>query len=168
MNFKKIVATLAAAALSVSALSVSAMALSTKDYLKDGVVYVNADKPEDPTWAIDAGVAQTDVYGVTFHVTFEGNAEWYGGGIGANSNSTGWKSIEWGTNSKEITAAYEEKINIGQQLFDIIKIPSYIKIHSKLKIGTALQRNDIFVAVAVAGHINNIRAADCLSVAFTH
>lgn len=104
MNFKKIVATLAAAALSVSALSVSAMALSTKDYLKDGVVYVNADKPEDPTWAIDAGVAQTDVYGVTFHVTFEGNAEWYGGGIGANSNSTGWKSIEWGTNSKEITA----------------------------------------------------------------
>lgn len=104
MNFKKIVATLAAAALSVSALSVSAMALSTKDYLKDGVVYVNADKPEDPTWAIDAGVAQTDVYGVTFHVTFEGNDEWYGGGIGANSNSTGWKSIEWGTNSKEITA----------------------------------------------------------------
>lgn len=107
MNFKKIVATLAAAALSVSALSVSAMALSTKDYLKDGVVYVNADKPEDPTWAIDAGVAQTDVYGVTFHVTFEGNAEWYGGGIGANSNSTGWKSIEWGTNSKEITADVE-------------------------------------------------------------
>ena len=102
MNFKKIVATLAAAALSVSA-----MALSTKDYLKDGVVYVNADKPEDPTWAIDAGVAQTDVYGVTFHVTFEGNAEWYGGGIGANSNSTGWKSIEWGTNSKEITADVE-------------------------------------------------------------
>lgn len=107
MNFKKIVATLAAAALSVSALSVSAMALSTKDYLKDGVVYVNADKPEDPTWAIDAGVAQTDVYGVTFHVTFEGNDEWYGGGIGANSNSTGWKSIEWGTNSKEITADVE-------------------------------------------------------------
>lgn len=107
MNFKKIVAILAAAALSVSALSVSAMALSTKDYLKDGVVYVNADKPEDPTWAIDAGVAQTDVYGVTFHVTFEGNAEWYGGGIGANSNSTGWKSIEWGTNSKEITADVE-------------------------------------------------------------
>ena len=107
MNFKKIVATFAAAALSVSALSVSAMALSTKDYLKDGVVYINADKPEDPTWAIDAGVAQTDVYGVTFYVTFEGNDEWYGGGIGANSNSTGWKSIEWGTNSKEITADVE-------------------------------------------------------------
>ena len=107
MNFKKIVATLAAAALSVSALSVSAMALSTKDYLKDGTVFINADKPEDPTWAIDAGVAQTDVYGVTFHVTFEGNSEWYGGGIGANSNSTGWKSIEWGTNSKEITADVE-------------------------------------------------------------
>ena len=69
MNFKKIVATFAAAALSVSALSVSAMALSTKVYLKDGVVYINADKPEDPTWAIDAGVAQTDVYGVTFHGT---------------------------------------------------------------------------------------------------
>jgi chemotaxis protein histidine kinase CheA len=83
------------------------MALSTKDYLKDGTVYINADKPSDPTWAIDAGVAQTDVYGVTFHVTFEGNAEWYGGGIGANSNSTGWKSIEWGTNSKEITADVE-------------------------------------------------------------
>ena len=107
MNFKKIIATFAAAAISVSALSVSALALSTKDYLKDGVVFINADKPEDPTWAIDAGVAQTDIYGVTFHVTFEDNAEWYGGGIGANSNSTGWKSIEWGTNSKEITADVE-------------------------------------------------------------
>ena len=107
MNFKKIIATFAAAAISVSALSVSALALSTKDYLKDGVVYINADKPEDPTWAIDAGVAQTDVYGVTFHVTFEDNAEWYGGGIGANSNSTGWLQTEWAAADKPCVADYE-------------------------------------------------------------
>ncbi|MDE6746818.1 MAG: hypothetical protein K2J72_09295, partial [Oscillospiraceae bacterium] len=106
MKLKKILAAVAAAAVAVSAMAVNTFALSTKDYFKDGVVYINADKPEDPTWAIDAGVDQTTVYGVTFHVTF-GSAEWYGGGIGANSPSTGWKSIEWGTNSKEITADVE-------------------------------------------------------------
>lgn len=107
MKFGKIVSAFVAAAVAASAMAVSAFALTTENYLKDGVVYINADKPEDPTWAIDAGIAQTEVYGVTFHVTFEGNADWYGGGIGANSKSTGWKSIEWGTNSKTITADVE-------------------------------------------------------------
>lgn len=106
MKLKKILAAAAAAAVAVSTMAVSTFALSTKDYLKDGTVFINADKPEDPTWAIDAGIDQTEVYGVTYHVTF-GDAEWYGGGIGANSPSTGWKQIEWGTNAKEITADKE-------------------------------------------------------------
>ena len=109
MKFGKILAAFAAAAVAVSAMAVNSFALSTKNYLKDGTVFINADKPEDPTWAKDAGVAQTDVYGVTYHVTFNADevkneATWIGGGIGANSKSTGWKQIEWGRSGKEITA----------------------------------------------------------------
>lgn len=109
MNFKKIVAAVAAAAVAVSTLAISTFALGTDGYVKDGTLYINADKPEDPTWAADAGVALTDVYGVTFHVTFKesevaNDGTWIGGGIGANSPSTGWKSIEWGRSDKEIIA----------------------------------------------------------------
>ncbi len=112
MKLKKILAAVAATAVAVSAMAINTFALAATDYLKDGVVYINADKPEDPKWSVDAGVAQTDVYGVTFHVEFKAeevaNEEtWIGGGIGANSNSTGWKQIEWGRKDKEITADLE-------------------------------------------------------------
>ncbi len=112
MKLKKILAAVAATAVAVSAMAVNTFALAATDYLKDGVVYINADKPEDPKWSVDAGVAQTDVYGVTFHVEFKAEevadeAAWIGGGIGANSNSTGWKSIEWGRADKEITCDLE-------------------------------------------------------------
>lgn len=110
MNFKKIIASVAACALAVSAMAVNTFALTTSTHMSDdkGTIYVISEKPEEekPSWLTYSGYELTDIYGVTFHVTF-GDAEWYGGGIGANSNSTGWKSIEWGTNSKEITADKE-------------------------------------------------------------
>lgn len=110
MNFKKIIASVAACALAVSAMAVNTFALTTSTHMSDdkGTLYVISEKPEEekPSWLTYSGYELTDIYGVTFHVTF-GDAEWYGGGIGANSNSTGWKSIEWGTNSKEITADKE-------------------------------------------------------------
>jgi hypothetical protein len=110
MNFKKIIASVAAAAVAVSTMAVSSFALGTDDYtVIDGAnatLYINADKPEDPAWAVDANVDQTTIYGVTFHVTF-GSEEWYGGGIGVCANSTGWVYTEWGTNSKPITADVE-------------------------------------------------------------
>lgn len=108
MKIKKILAAVAAAAVAISAMTVNALALSTKDYLKDNTVFLAADKEGDPTWAKDAGVALTDVYGVTYHVTFDAaevadEAAWIGGGIGANSPSTGWKQVEWGRKDKAIT-----------------------------------------------------------------
>jgi|GEM_PF-1181636 len=110
MNLKKIIASVAACALAVSAMAVNTFALTTSTHMSDdkGTLYVISEKPEEekPSWLTYSGYELTDIYGVTFHVTF-GDAEWYGGGIGANSNSTGWKSIEWGTNSKEITADKE-------------------------------------------------------------
>ena len=112
MKLRNILATSVAAVVAVSSLSVSAFALSAADYLIDGTVYVAADKDTDPNWSADSGVAVTDVYGVTYHVEFNADevadeAAWIGGGIGANSVSTGWKQVEWGRNSKEITADLE-------------------------------------------------------------
>ena len=112
MKLRNILATSVAAVVAVSSLSVSAFALSTADYLIDGTVYVTAEKDTEPDWSADSGVAVTDVYGVTYHVEFNADevadeAAWIGGGIGANSVSTGWKQVEWGRNSKEITADLE-------------------------------------------------------------
>ena len=112
MKLRNILATSVAAVVAVSSLSVSAFALSADDYLIDGTVYVTAEKDTEPDWSADSGVAVTDVYGVTYHVEFNADevadeAAWIGGGIGANSVSTGWKQVEWGRNSKEITADLE-------------------------------------------------------------
>ena len=112
MKLRNILATSVAAVVAVSSLSVSAFALSAADYLIDGTVYVTAEKDTEPDWSADSGVAVTDVYGVTYHVEFNADevadeAAWIGGGIGANSVSTGWKQVEWGRNSKEITADLE-------------------------------------------------------------
>ncbi len=49
-----------------------------------------------------------EAYGFRVTATFEGadaDDAWFGGGIGANSQSTGWKQIEWGTSGKTITIA---------------------------------------------------------------
>ena len=114
MNFKKIIATVAAAALAVSAMAVNAFALTTETHRIDSTLYVVSEKPDEekPSWITNSGYTISDVYGVTFHVEF--NSEevanpdaWIGGGIGANSNSTGWKQKEWGRSDKEIIADLE-------------------------------------------------------------
>ena len=112
MKLKKIVAAIAAAAVAVSAMAVNAFALSTKDYVKDGTIYLVSEKAEEPNWTADAGVAVTDIYGATYHVTFDAaevanESTWIGGGIGSNSNSTGWAQNEWGRNDKPIVADLE-------------------------------------------------------------
>ena len=109
MKISKIFAGLAAAAVAASVMALSAFAVPATDYVKDGTVFINADKEDDPNWTADSGVAITDVYGVTYHVTFNADevandSTWIGGGIGANSNSTGWYQKEWGRNEKEIIA----------------------------------------------------------------
>ena len=114
MNFKKIIASVAAAALAVSAMAVNTFALTTETHRTDATLYVISEKPdqEKPSWITNSGYTIEDVYGVTYHVEFKAEevadeATWIGGGIGANSNSTGWKSIEWGRSDKEITADLE-------------------------------------------------------------
>lgn len=64
MKFRKILAAVAAAAVVVSTMAVNAFALSTKNYIKDGCLYINADKESDPNWAADAGADCTSIYGV--------------------------------------------------------------------------------------------------------
>lgn len=114
MNFKKIIASVAAAALAVSAMAVNTFALTTETHRTDATLYVVSEKPDEekPSWITNSGYTIADVYGVTYHVEFNADevadpATWIGGGIGANSNSTGWKSIEWGRSDKEITADLE-------------------------------------------------------------
>ena len=114
MNFKKIIASVAAAALAVSAMAVNTFALTTETHRTDATLYIVSEKPEEekPSWITNSGYTIADVYGVTYHVEFNADevanpATWIGGGMGANSNSTGWKSIEWGRADKEITADLE-------------------------------------------------------------
>lgn len=114
MNFKKIIASVAAAALAVSAMAVNTFALTTETHRTDATLYIVSEKPEEekPSWITNSGYTIADVYGVTYHVEFNADEvanpdTWIGGGIGANSNSTGWKSIEWGRSDKEITADLE-------------------------------------------------------------
>lgn len=111
MKLKKILAAVAAAAVAVSTMAVNAIAIDKGDYFADGTLYLVADDGK-PQWAVDNNVDITTIYGVTMHCTFDkgeiaDESKWIGGGIGANSPSTGWKSIEWGRNEKEIIADLE-------------------------------------------------------------
>ncbi len=114
MNFKKIIASVAAAALAVSAMAVNTFALTTETHRTDATLYIVSEKPEEekPSWITNSGYTIADVYGVTYHVEFNADevanpATWIGGGMGANSNSTGWKQIEWGRADKEVIADLE-------------------------------------------------------------
>lgn len=114
MNFKKIIASVAAAALAVSAMAVNTFALTTETHRTDATLYVISEKPdqEKPSWITNSGYTIEDVYGVTYHVEFKAEevadpATWIGGGVGANSDSTGWKQIEWGRADKEVIADLE-------------------------------------------------------------
>lgn len=111
MKLKKILAAVAATAVAVSTMAVNAIAIDKGDYFADGTLYLVADDGK-PQWAVDNNVDITTIYGVTMHCTFDkgeiaDESKWIGGGIGANSPSTGWKSIEWGRNEKEIIADLE-------------------------------------------------------------
>ena len=106
MKLKKILAAVAAAAVAVSTMAVNAFAIDKGTYLVDDsgntFLYLVADDGK-PQWAVDNSVTVTDIYGVTWHATFNADevaneSAWIGGGIGANSNSTGWKQLEWGRN----------------------------------------------------------------------
>lgn len=82
MNFKKIIASVAAAAVAVSTMAVSAFAI--KDY------------PDGYTLDLIAeGYTVTDVYGFTFNISGDIDSG-VGGGVGFNSATTGWESHEWG------------------------------------------------------------------------
>ena len=115
MKLKKILAAVAAAAVAVSTMAVNAFAIDKGTYLVDDsgntFLYLVADDGK-PQWAVDNSVTVTDIYGVTWHATFNADevaneSAWIGGGIGANSNSTGWKQLEWGRNEKEFIADLE-------------------------------------------------------------
>lgn len=88
----------------------------------------------------DAAVKYTDVYGVEFDLTFEDaeaaaaaaanaeDAKWAGGGLGFNSESTGWESHEWclktddgeGNPVKEVTGAAVDA-EAGTYSFTVLK-----------------------------------------------
>ena len=118
MKMKKILAGVAASALAVTAMAASASAVNIADYFEKNVegnhgaaLYLIANDGK-AQWAVDAGVDITTVYGVKFYVTFDAadvadEATWLGGAVVANSNSTGWKQVEWGRVDKEITADLE-------------------------------------------------------------
>ncbi|MDE5858838.1 MAG: hypothetical protein K2H23_00365 [Oscillospiraceae bacterium] len=108
MKLKKILAAVAAAAVAVSTMAVSAFAIDKGDYFDGSTLYLVADDGK-PQWAVDNNVDVTEIYGYKVYATFNGGevadeSVWIGGGIGANSNSTGWKQIEWGRSGKEVIA----------------------------------------------------------------
>ncbi len=118
MKMKNILAGVAASALAVTAMAASASAVDIADYFEKNVegnhgaaLYLVANDGK-AQWAVDAGVDITTVCGVRFYVTFDAadvadEATWLGGAVVANSNSTGWKQVEWGRVDKEITADLE-------------------------------------------------------------
>lgn len=112
MKFTKTLAAIAAASLAVSTLAVSAFAATitsnsaidaASDNNADSVIKLyEEDKDHNPVVDLftDKDVARSDIYGmkVYFDLTADqvNGEEWIGGGIGANSDSTGWLSTEWG------------------------------------------------------------------------
>ena len=88
-----------------------AKAFTLKECYKDGTVILLADDGQN-AYATSNGIDITDVYG--YRVTAEFGADevadeaaWIGGGIGTNSNSTGWASTEWGKNEKPIVLEFD-------------------------------------------------------------
>ncbi len=108
MKLRKILATTVAAAVAVSAMAVTASAATvisnsaidaSCDGVADGVIIL---KNEDGSINLfdDNGITVDDIYGlqVVLDITADAvnGADWIGGGMGANSESTGWLSTEWG------------------------------------------------------------------------
>ena len=112
MKFTKTLAAIAAASLAVSSLAVSAFAaditsnsaidLASDDKADAVIKLYEEDKDHNPVVDLftEKNIARSDIYGmkVYFDLTADqvNGEEWIGGGIGANSDSTGWLSTEWG------------------------------------------------------------------------
>lgn len=105
MNMKRI---LAAAAASVVAVSAMTATVSADQFVNsnNGVNYI-VDLLVD-------GYNALEVYGVTFTISGDFADSGIGGGIGFNSDSTGWAQHEWGNADagKEITITEDNKITL--------------------------------------------------------
>ena len=125
MKISKIFAGMSAAALAASMMSLAAFAadpVKAEADLSGGVISLidETDKEGNVTKTgllTGTGVAVTDVYGVDINVTVGADTaaaieagDWVGGGMGYNSESTGWASTEWSfqDGAKDITAAKAE------------------------------------------------------------
>ena len=114
MKFTKTLAAIAAASLAVSSLAVSAFAAAAaitsnsaidlaSDNKADAVIKLyEEDKEHKPVIDLftEKNVARSDVYGVKLYFDLTADQvngeDWIGGGVGANSESTGWLGVEWG------------------------------------------------------------------------
>ncbi len=118
MNFKKIVAAVAAAAVAVSTMAISAFAANftcSDPYAPDAYLRLVNEPDKEATEGVgvftQAGLDPTTVYG--FKITLVGDVnQGAGGGCGFNSQSTGWKSMEWGNAAagKELSVADDNTI----------------------------------------------------------
>ena len=95
MKMTKILASVSACALAASAMAISAFAEvkngnTTGD---DGKLFYTLDAMAD--------YDVTAIYGVTFDLSWTDEGKGCGGGIGFNSESTGWKSVEYGNEGSD-------------------------------------------------------------------
>lgn len=91
MKLKTFLASVSACAIAVSAMAITASAEVTNGNTTgdDGKKFYVYD-------LLAEGADVTAVYGVKVEMTVSDWSEGCGGGFGFNSESTGWKSIEWG------------------------------------------------------------------------
>ncbi len=92
----------------------AAEGFALEECYNNGTVILVADDGQN-AYATSNGIDITSVYGYRVTTQFPvaeatDEAAWIGGGIGANSNSTGWASTEWGKASgeKPIVAEFDE------------------------------------------------------------
>lgn len=90
-------------------------ALTLEECYNGGTIVLIDDKGGN-AYATANGLDILDVYGYRVTAQFpmaevSDEAFWIGGGIGANSNSTGWASTEWGkaSGAKPIVAEFDEQ-----------------------------------------------------------
>ena len=95
MKMTKILASVAACALATSAMAISAFAAVTNGNTEgsDGTMFYMIDCLTD--------YDVTAIYGVTFDLSWTDEGNGCGGGVGFNSESTGWKSIEYGNEGSD-------------------------------------------------------------------
>ena len=95
MKMTKILASVAACALATSAMAISAFAAVTNGNTEgsDGTMFYMIDCLTD--------YDVTAIYGVSFDLSWTDEGNGCGGGVGFNSESTGWKSIEYGNEGSD-------------------------------------------------------------------